>query len=497
MSINKSIKQLINYAEEKGLIKEADKTYTTNLIIDALGLDSFEEPTEALPSLGLEEILKNITDFAVENGKCEDSITYRDLFDTKIMGLLMPRPSEVREKFNSLYEKSPEQATDYYYNLSCDSNYIRTDRIKKDKKWIYSSEYGDMDITINLSKPEKDPKDIIALKNAPQVGYPKCLLCCENEGYAGRVNSPARQNHRIIPISLDNSDWFWQYSPYVYYNEHCIVFHSEHIPMSVNSRTFKFILDFVAQFPHYFMGSNAGLPVVGGSILSHNHFQGGRYEFAMTKAPIEKELTFKGFEDVEAGTVKWPMATIRLRHESKERLVELADVILTSWQNYTDEDVFIFAETDGEKHNAITPIARMKNGKFELDLVFRNNITTKEHPFGVFHPHEELHNIKKENIGLIEVMGLAVLPARLDKELSLLKEAILEKRDISNDEVLSKHNAWLSSFIDNYTFTEENTASILQQEVGKVFAKVLEHAGVFKRDEKGTKAFEKFINQII
>lgn len=496
MSINKSIKHLINYGIEKGLIYDADKIYCTNLIIDALGLDSFEEPQELGCQPELNVILDEITDFAVKNGKCEDGITYRDLFDTKIMGLLMPRPSEVQKKFSEIYNESPEKATDYYYNLSLDSNYIRTDRIKKDKKWIYSSEYGDIDITINLSKPEKDPKAIAALKNAPQVGYPKCLLCCENEGYAGRVDSPARQNHRIIPVTLNNSEWFMQYSPYVYYNEHCIVFHSQHIPMLVNTGTFKTLLDFVSMFPHYFMGSNAGLPVVGGSILSHNHFQGGRYDFAMTKAPIEKELIFEGFEDVEAGTVKWPMATIRLRHENKERLLALADKIFTSWQNYTDEDAFIFSETDGEKHNAVTPIARMKNGKFELDLVLRNNITTDEHPFGVFHPHEELHNIKKENIGLIEVMGLAVLPARLNQELALLEDAILENKDFSNDEMLSKHHNWFLSFKDNYTFTKENIGSILEQEVGKVFSKVLEHASVFKRDEKGKKAFERFLNQI-
>lgn len=494
--IDTQIKKLVNYGIKCGLLTERDRIFTTNLIIDALGMDEFKD-TEVDDEINLEEILSDITDYAVEKGICENSVTYRDLFDTRIMACLMPRPSEVTDKFWGIYKKSPKEATDYFYKLSCDSNYIRRYRIARDVKWAAPSDYGDIDITINLSKPEKDPKAIAAAKNAPQSGYPKCLLCRENEGYAGRVNSPARQNHRVIPLTINNSDWCFQYSPYVYYNEHCIVFNSCHTPMKIEKATFKKLLDFVGQFPHYFVGSNADLPIVGGSILSHDHFQGGNYEFAMAKAPIEKKLSFDGFDDVELGIVKWPMSTIRLRSEKAERLSELADKILLAWRGYTDEDAFIFAETDGEKHNTITPIARFKNGKYELDLVLRNNITTPEHPLGVYHPHAELHHIKKENIGLIEVMGLAVLPARLKNELDVLADAIINGKDIDSDETIAKHADWVREFSVKYdSITDENVTEILHREVGLVFLKVLEHAGVYKRNESGMKAFVKFTDYV-
>ncbi|MDY3303402.1 MAG: UDP-glucose--hexose-1-phosphate uridylyltransferase [Clostridia bacterium] len=494
--IDTQIKKLVNYGIKCGLLTERDRIFTTNLIIDALGMDEFKD-TEVDDEINLEEILSDITDYAVEKGICENSVTYRDLFDTRIMACLMPRPSEVTDKFWEIYKKSPKEATDYFYKLSCDSNYIRRYRIARDVKWAAPSDYGDIDITINLSKPEKDPKAIAAAKNAPQSGYPKCLLCRENEGYAGRVNSPARQNHRVIPLTINNSDWCFQYSPYVYYNEHCIVFNSCHTPMKIEKATFKKLLDFVGQFPHYFVGSNADLPIVGGSILSHDHFQGGNYEFAMAKAPIEKKLSFDGFDDVESGIVKWPMSTIRLRSEKAERLSELADKILLAWRGYTDEDAFIFAETDGEKHNTITPIARFKNGKYELDLVLRNNITTPEHPLGVYHPHAELHHIKKENIGLIEVMGLAVLPARLKNELDVLADAIVNGKNIDSDETIAKHADWVREFSVKYdSITDENVTEILHREVGLVFLKVLEHAGVYKRNESGMKAFVKFTDYV-
>ena len=481
--IDKSIRKLICYGLEKGLFDRRDTVYITNRILEILGLDSFD-CHENFTSVDLEEILKEILDFAVEKGLIEDTITQRDLFDTKVMASLLPRPSEVTNKFYSLYEQSPKTATDYFYKLSCDSDYIRRYRIKKDVKWVTSTEYGDLDITINLSKPEKDPKAIAAAKNAKQVGYPKCLLCRECEGYAGRIDFPARQNHRIIPVKINDTDWFMQYSPYVYYNEHCIVFNSEHTPMAINTATFRKLLDFVKLFPHYFVGSNADLPIVGGSILSHDHFQGGNYTFAMAKAPIDTEILFEGFSDVRAGIVKWPMSVIRLSSENSERLIELADKILSAWRGYTDENAFIFAETDGEKHNTITPIARKVGDDFQLDLVLRNNITTKEHPMGVYHPHAELHHIKKENIGLIEVMGLAVLPARLKTEMALLKTAMLENKDLRNDEVLEKHADWADEIKIKYSdINENNIDKIIEDEIGLVFSKVLEHAGVFKNRE--------------
>lgn len=494
--IDKSIKKLVCYGKEKGLFTERDRIYVANRILEILNLDEYD-CEEEFTNVNLRETLKELLDFAVEKGLIEDSIVLRDLFDTKLMGAMMPRPSEVTDRFYELYKASPKSATDYFYKLSCDSDYIRRYRVEKDIKWVTATEYGDLDITINLSKPEKDPKAIAAAKNAPQAGYPKCMLCRECEGYAGRLNFPARQNHRVIPITINNSDWCFQYSPYVYYNEHCIVFNAKHTPMAINRDTFKKLLDFVKQFPHYFVGSNADLPIVGGSILSHDHFQGGNYTFAMAKAKVEYPLSFEGFRDVEAGILKWPMSVIRLSCPDSDRLIELADKILKAWRGYTDEAAFIFAETEGEPHNTITPIARKKGDRFELDLVLRNNITTKEHPLGVYHPHKELHHIKKENIGLIEVMGLAVLPARLKKEIALLEDAILQNKDIKNDEILSKHYDWAEEIRAKYDLiTKENIDKIIKDEIGIVFAKVLEHAGVYKRTPEGISAFKKFAESV-
>ena len=494
--IDKSIKKLVCYGIEKGLFTERDRIYVTNRILEILNLDEYD-CEEEFTDVNLEETLKELLDFAEEKGIIEDSIVHRDLFDTKLMGAMMPRPSEVTDRFNELYNESPKAATDYFYKLSCDSDYIRRYRVEKDIKWIAATEYGDLDITINLSKPEKDPKAIAAAKNAPQAGYPKCMLCRECEGYAGRLNFPARQNHRVIPVKINNSDWCFQYSPYVYYNEHCIVFNAKHTPMAVNRDTFKKLLDFVKQFPHYFVGSNADLPIVGGSILSHDHFQGGNYTFAMARAEVEYPLSFEGFSDVKAGILKWPMSVIRLSCPDSDRLIELAEKILKAWRGYTDESAFIFAETDGEPHNTITPIARKKEESFELDLVLRNNITTEEHPLGVYHPHKELHHIKKENIGLIEVMGLAVLPARLKNEMALLEDAILENKDIKNDEALCKHYDWAEEIKSKYgNITKENIDKIIKDEIGLVFAKALEHAGVYKRTPEGILAFKKFAESV-
>ncbi len=494
--IQNEIKKLVCYGLEKGLFTHRDEIYVTNMLIDALELSEFD-CSEVYENVDLESTLAAILDFAVEKAIIEDNITARDLFDTKLMGLMMPRPSEVEFEFFTRHNVSPEAATDYYHKLSKDSDYIRTYRIAKDIKWISPTEYGDLDITINLSKPEKSLKEIMAAKNAPQSGYPKCLLCKECEGYAGRLNFPARQNHRIIPLRLTDENWFMQYSPYVYYPEHCIVFNAEHTPMLVDKKAFCKLFDFIKTFPHYFIGSNAGLPIVGGSILSHEHFQGGRYTFAMEKAPIEKQITFKGYEDVKAGIVKWPMSVIRLTADSAERVIDLADKIFTTWQGYTDESAFVFAETDGEPHNAATPIARMRDGKYELDLVLRNNITTDEHPLGVFHPHAELHHIKKENIGLIEVMGLAVLPARLKDEMATLQDAMLKGLDVRSIESIEKHADWADEIRAKYDdINADNIDKIIKDEIGIVFSKVLEDAGVFKRDEKGQAAFVKFIEYV-
>ena len=489
--MNAYIHALAEHGIKTGLICAEDKIWAVNRLLEVMALD---EVAEAAPAdLPLHEILEVLTENAVQRGVCDDNQVARDLFDTKLMGALTPAPHEVRGKFRRLYAESPKAATDWFYAFSQDTNYIRRDRIAKDEKWKYESQYGVLDITINLSKPEKDPKAIAAAKLAPQAGYPKCLLCIQNEGYAGRMNHPARQNHRIIPMVINDSPWFMQYSPYVYYNEHCIVFNSQHTPMAINRATFRKLLDFVGQFPHYFVGSNADLPIVGGSILSHDHFQGGNYTFAMAAAPVEKELFFAGFSDVTAGIVKWPMSVIRLQSKDSDRLVELADKILLAWRGYTDEAAVVYAETDGVPHNTITPIARRRGEDYELDLVLRNNLTTEEHPMGLYHPHAELHHIKKENIGLIEVMGLAVLPSRLKAELAELKTAILENRDIASDEVLGKHAPWVAELKQRYTFTEENTQEILRKEVGAVFARVLEDAGVYKCTAEGRQAFARFV----
>ena len=500
MTICENILRLTSYALSNSLITEDDIIYTENKLLELFRLDGFEEGLDtALPKVkteDLENILKEMLDYAAAQGLFEDTGTVsRDLFDTKIMGQLVPPPSDVREIFNTLKEDvSSKAATDWYYKFSCDTDYIRRYRVCKDLKWKTATEYGDLDITINLSKPEKDPKAIAMARNMKQGGYPACLLCKENEGYAGRMNHAARQNHRIIPLKLNNEDWYLQYSPYVYYNEHCIVFDSKHEPMKISTETFIRLLDFVKQFPHYTLGSNADIPIVGGSILTHNHFQGGCYTFPMEKAPVEKEFRMKMYPNVHAGIVKWPMSVIRLSSKFDYDLVRAAEHILKVWQSYTDEDAFIFDHTDGELHNTITPIARKRGDKFELDLVLRNNITTEEHPLGVFHPHANLHHIKKENIGLIEVMGLAVLPSRLKKELADLEIALKENKDIRQDEELSKHADWVDELKTKYKTID---TQVLQKEVGLVFSKVLEDAGVFKRTEEGQKAFWRFVEKII
>ena len=494
--LSENIKRLVQYGIDAGLTPECERIYTTNLLLELFHEDDYEE-VEVNGEKELEEILGELLDEACSRGIIENSVVYRDLFDTKMMNCLMPRPAQVQDTFWKKYEESPEAATDYYYKLSQDSDYIRRYRVKKDWKWTVDSPYGEIDITINLSKPEKDPKAIAAAKNAKASSYPKCLLCVENEGYAGRVNHPARENHRIMPITVNDSAWGFQYSPYVYYNEHCIVFNGKHTPMKIEKETFMKLFDFVKLFPHYFLGSNADLPIVGGSILSHDHFQGGHYTFAMAKAPIEKHFEVKGFEDVESGIVKWPLSVIRLRSKDEKRLIELGTHILNAWRGYTDEEVFVFAETDGEPHNTITPIARKVGEIYELDLTLRNNITTEEHPLGLYHPHAEYHNIKKENIGLIEVMGLAVLPSRLKQELETLAEYIVEGKDISENEMIEKHTKWVEKFLPKYdTITKENVMDILKEEVGIVFTKVLEDAGVYKCTEEGRTAFARFLNTL-
>lgn len=507
--IQERILELTEYGLVTGLIEPQDKRFTINRLLELFHIDELEDEvtaayekrtpmTQESAEEALPQILAEMLDYAAEQMLIPDNtITYRDLFDTKIMSMLVPRPSEVVRRFYDLYEKeSPQAATDYFYKLSRDTDYIRRYRVKKDLKWTADTEFGTLDITINLSKPEKDPKAIAAAKLAKQSGYPKCLLCKENEGYAGRINHPARQNHRIIPVTINGSQWGFQYSPYVYYNEHCIVFNGQHIPMKIEKATFQKLFSFVGQFPHYFLGSNADLPIVGGSILTHDHFQGGRYTFAMTKAPVETKVTFAGYEDVEAGIVKWPMSVIRLDGENPDRIIDLADKILGAWRGYTDEDAYIFAETDGEPHNTITPIARMRDGRYEMDLVLRNNITTEEHPLGLYHPWEQYHNIKKENIGLIEVMGLAVLPARLKGEMEELAEVLVAGGDIKAHENIAKHYDWVQTFIGKYDINADNVHKILQDEIGDVFAKILECAGVYKRDEAGKAAFLKFVDYV-
>ena len=495
--IDNAVSKLATYALRTGLIEDSEYTWAVNTILDVLKIDRYTDPGQGWGEIDLAAVLNELLDDAHARGVlAENSVVYRDLFDTELMGRLTPRPAQVISRFQSLYAEDPQKATDWYYKFSQDTNYIRRDRIAKDIQWKAPTGYGELDITINLSKPEKDPKAIAAARNLPASNYPQCLLCASNEGYAGRVNHPARQNHRIIPISIHGAPWFLQYSPYVYYNEHCICLNREHVPMKIDRACFGKLLDFVRQFPHYFVGSNADLPIVGGSILAHDHFQGGRYTFAMEKAPVETPFTFPGFEDVEAGIVKWPMSVIRLDCADPERLIELADRILTAWRGYTDEAAAIFAETDGVPHNTITPIARMREGRFELDLVLRNNLTTPEHPLGLYHPHAELHHIKKENIGLIEVMGLAVLPARLKDELAAVADALVSGADLRADERTEKHAAWAEGFRERYTITADNALEIVQKETGLVFAQVLEHAGVYKRTAEGQEAFLRFLRTV-
>ena len=490
---------LTAYAQAKGLIEPCEQTWCVNTLLDALKLDVYAAPAEQFDgnAVDLPQVLTALMDDAHARGVLpQDSIAYRDLFDTMLMGRLTPRPAQVVDKFNALRAADPQAATDWYYTFSQDTNYIRRDRIAKDMKWIAPTEYGDLDVTINLSKPEKDPKAIAAAKNMPAGAYPQCQLCAENEGYAGRLDHPARTNHRIVPITINSAPWFLQYSPYVYYNEHCICLNSVHTPMKIDRACFGKLLDFVRQFPHYFVGSNADLPIVGGSILAHDHFQGGHYTFAMEKAPVETPVSFPGYADVRAGLVKWPMSVIRLDSADPDRLIDLADKILAAWRGYTDESAFLFAETDGEPHNTITPIARRRGGDYELDLVLRNNITTPEHPLGVYHPHAELHHIKKENIGLIEVMGLAVLPARLKEELTVLADALASGADLRADERIAKHADWAEGFRKHYTITGENALDVVKKETGLVFAQVLECAGVYKRDAAGRAAFLRFVEGV-
>ena len=495
MTIESWIDSLVSYAMNRGLAEPVDHQVLTNRLLDLLHLEDYI-PSDEPQSEDLEEILAGILDYACAKGLCEDNITARDIFDTRIMGAITPMPREVIAAFREKYALSPEAATDWYYAFSQDTDYIRRYRIAKDMRWTYDSDYGELDITINLSKPEKDPRAIAAAKNAPQAGYPKCQLCRENEGYAGRMNHPARANHRMIPITVAGSDWYLQYSPYVYYNEHCIVLNSRHVPMKIDRSAFEKLLDFVKAFPHYFVGSNADLPIVGGSILSHEHFQGGHYTFAMEKASVHTPVRFDGFGDVEAGLVKWPMSVIRLDGSDPGRLTELADKILRVWRGYSDADAGIVAFSDGEPHNTITPIARRRGDKYELDLVLRCNITTPEHPLGVFHPHADKHHIKKENIGLIEVMGLAVLPSRLKNELTALAEKAVSGDDLRADPVLEKHADWMEELKKTYTFIAENAMDILLKETGRVFAGVLEDAGVYKNTDSGREAFLRFIDKV-
>lgn len=493
----KNIKKLVEYGVQTGLTPECERTYTTNLLLEIFKEDDYEDVSIEGEELDLEQILKELLDEAVARGLVEDSVVFRDLFDTKLMNCLLPRPAQVQKIFWEEYERSPEAATEFFYKFSQDSDYIRRYRVKKDMKWKVDSPYGEIDITINLSKPEKDPKAIAAAGAAKASSYPKCQLCMENEGYAGRANHPARETHRIIPITINDSRWGFQYSPYVYYNEHCIVFNGQHVPMKIDRAAFVKLFDFVKQFPHYFLGSNADLPIVGGSILSHDHFQGGNYTFAMAKAPVEIPVTIPGYEDVEAGIVKWPLSVLRIRHADEKRLIDLANHVLQAWRGYTDEDAFIYAETDGTPHNTITPIARKKGDMYELDLTLRNNITTEEHPLGVYHPHAQYHNIKKENIGLIEVMGLAVLPSRLKEELEILADYIVEGKEIRSNEKIAKHADWTDSFLPKYdSITKDNVMDILKEETGIVFTHVLEDAGVYKCTEEGRRAFMRFIETL-
>ena len=494
-AIRPALLGLLNYAEEKGLIEACDRTYCLNRLLQILRLDAPEGGDTAMQA-PLPVLLQELIDSAVRRGVIEEGVVAADLFDSLLMDALTPYPHEVRRRFAEKFAESPQAATDWFYALSCDTNYIRRDRIARDRRWVFQGPYGELDITINLSKPEKDPRAIAAAKLLPQTAYPKCQLCAENEGYAGRVNHPGRSNHRLIPLTIAGENWFFQYSPYVYYNEHCIVFNSRHTPMKIDGAAFRKLFSFVGQFPHYFVGSNADLPIVGGSILSHDHFQGGHYEFAMERAEVEEWWQFKDFPEVRAGIVRWPMSVLRLRGADPEKVINLAERVLNRWRGYSDPSVFVFAETDGEPHNTVTPIARRRGEDYELDLVLRNNITTEEFPLGVYHPHQELHHIKKENIGLIEVMGLAVLPSRLLRELDALKDTMLEGRDLRADALTASHADWAEEILRRREFNAGNAEAVLQEEVGAVFQRVLEDAGVFKRDDAGRAAFRRFLEAV-
>lgn len=499
MNICTLIKELVAYGMKNGLVEPVDEIYTINKLLELFKTDEYTEEGSAddMNPRQLNLILEDMLDYAVSMDMIEDTITNRDLFDTKIMGLLTLPPLVVRAKFSVAYENSPRAATDWYYDFSRATNYIRTDRIVRDEKWSSDTEFGTIDITINLSKPEKDPRDIAKAGAAKKSGYPACLLCRENEGYAGHMGHPARQNHRIIPIMLNNEQYYLQYSPYVYYNEHCIVFNEKHIPMKIDKDGFIKLLDFIRLFPHYSVGSNADLPIVGGSILSHDHFQGGNYEFPMERAPYEKEFTLPGYPDVHAGRIKWPLSTIRLQGSNASSIVEAADHILKSWREYTDESAFIYAYTDNTPHSTITPIARMRGDLYELDLVLRNNITTEEYPLGVYHPHQEYHHIKKENIGLIEVMGLAILPARLKTEMAVLKDAVLTGKNLTSIPETAAHADWAYEWMKKYPeINKDNIDRIVRDEIALVFSHVLEDAGVYKRTDEGFAAFDRFIDSL-
>ncbi len=497
-SLDRLIYELTDYALRVGLIEKEDEAYTVSRLMELFEISSISEKRDTgAPVRQISRILDDMCDEAADRGMIDgESIVMRDLFDTRIMGLVTPRPSCVAKKFRTLYSGDPKAATDYFYRLSVDSNYIRADRIARDLKWQTESEFGNIEISVNLSKPEKDPKAIAAAKLMPQTDYPKCALCRENVGFAGTVSKPARQTLRQIPFTMGGEGWYLQYSPYVYYNEHCIALSEKHTPMKIERATFAKLLGFVTEFPHYFIGSNADLKIVGGSILSHDHMQGGRHTFPMELAEIEREIEFPRYKGVKAGIVKWPMSVIRLRSRDTGALIDLADEILTAWRGYTDEAAMIYAETDGEPHNTITPIARRRGEEYELDLVLRNNLTTDEHPLGLYHPHAERHNIKKENIGLIEVMGLAVLPARLKGEMAEMKRAILANMDFASIESIAKHKEWYESFKDGYTFTADNADEILRSEIGRTFVEVLKDSGVYKCTPEGREAFLKFINSI-
>ncbi len=486
--MNKEINQLLDYGLKKEMIADSDVYYSANLLIDLFGLNDFER-VETLDS-SIYEILDSMLKYAVNEGLIEDSITEKDLFDTKIMHCIMPRPSEVIHRFYDLYQEDKKSATDYFYALSIASNYIRKSRIDKNIEFSKFYKYGDIQITINLSKPEKDPKDIARAKSVKSSNYPKCLLCKENVGFSGNLNHPARQTHRVIPLDLNGRKYDMQYSPYVYYNEHCIVFNENHEPMKIDEQTFRNLFAFIDQFPHYMIGSNADLPIVGGSILTHDHYQGGRHHFPIEDAKVIKSYSYG---KVEVQMLYWPLSTIRLISEDKEEILKLANHIYETWKTYSDSDLDILASTKDTRHNTVTPIVRKKNGKYEMDVVLRNNRQSEAYPLGIFHPHQEHHHIKKENIGLIEVMGLAILPARLKKELEALKDCLLGNAAFDENKALEKHKDWYE-YLKTCDFKDVD--AFIEEELTKKFVAVLEDAGVYKMNEKGIAGFERFMETL-